>query len=432
MVNTDAIKYSVRGEWSSMGFDDATIKEAIRLACKGAGRTYGWVSIQFGKEPKWVARQLDRSPIEPSLVPRILDAIGVKLSDFWEYLEGGLGDVRIHLAGLSETAFGPRLRKPNRSISARVGREGYGIPIDKLESYLGKVTRKEFASYCYWFIANGSSGEKAEAWSVLGIQDRRHRNFRRSAYCHGQALSVAGAETIDKGKRFVRAAYLLQSCAKWGIAERLLERASEIFLRCGDEDWLGRVAIDLGNAMQFRGAYQDAIGVYQLGLSLTKDRKNQVAGCHAIGTASLMEGRVSLAWEMTELGLRLGQGGELFYIHQLRGRCYEAEGKLEECLEELDTAVAVTSDVSVFIGDRMQLSIEIVGITMRLGSWERNRAELSTFEYLGQFVAPGFATGYRMQLLEVVRRRELSALRAIGAEVAQDIAERRRQGQLAA
>lgn len=408
--------------------EDEKIKKAIKLACRASGQPASVVSTRLGEQANYLSRLLSsEKALGWRIVSRVLHKLGISQTAFVDYLEGGLGDPRLHLARLMQSAPGKELRKPNRSISFQKGREKPPVGIEELDRRRDSLCSRVLVSTASWYIANGSVQESHEAWIQLGIRDRIRGNYRRAAYCYLMASRLCPPGSFDYGALVLRMAYLVQACGELGLGESCIREALGVFATVGNRDWLGRAAIDLGKALQFRGENGPALPLYDFGCGLTENQAYRACALHGSGNALMELGRFSEAFAKAELASSLSSGAAQFYVHLLKGQCCEGVGSLGPAMACYEDASRIADEMTVYVGDRLLLSIRIVETSMALGNGERVEREISKFAILANLVSEKFARGFGLELRRVVARKKLEDVREFGIVLKRALEARRSQ-----
>lgn len=382
--------------------DDA-VKKALRLALVGTQRTAKSVSLAIGRRGDYISKRLaaDKRHSKEFLF-EVLGEVGLGKADFFDFLEGGLGDPRLHLAKILKTGAGPALARPRVQIPNE--RPHYEVgDLDGLWcSPFGK--KRKFKSLLAWFADRGSIEERSEGWSLMGVLARREGALKRAAYCHLQALNAGATGTVYEGRILTRVVYLLQSAAMVVAAEQCATKAVSLFACHGDVEWLGRAAVDLARCYWSVGKYPESLQTHGLACMTTTNRAHLAAAHIGCGRVLLKMGRYHEAVKELDKGSSYAAEGEIFYIHLGKAYCFLHQEEFGSALEEMDKARGIAEGSFVPPLDSMELRLMKIGL---LQSVDRGKIqdEIGLLRAEARLVSREFADAFAVELMAILRRK---------------------------
>lgn len=422
VVNTDSFR-----TYQEILVEDKRKKEALKLALEAAGFAAIEVSKRLGREPNFLSRLMSSSrPLDWQTLSDVLHVVGIRESLFLEFIEGRLGDPRLHLVLLMRSAIGREVRNPDRSIRQQKHRDAPKGGTQPLEEAMASLGTRGFKSLAYWSIANGRPEEIAEAWSLLGVVERRKKEYKRSAYCHWKALSCCD-ETSDQAARCrLRLSYLFQYCEMFTLGEMCVRSAIEGFIGLGNAEWMGRGMIDLGRYRCFGGRFEEAVDPFMVGFKLVQSKGSRFAALQGASIALMHLGELERAKAEAKRAMEMAEGTNVFYAHYLIGECCRTSRCFDRALVHYESAKGVANGLSIDHGDRMLVSTRIVEVGIEIKDIARANREVENFEAIAKLESDNFSRAYSVRLRSIVDRERVAGVEAFVKRMERELKRRRR------
>jgi tetratricopeptide (TPR) repeat protein len=244
---------------------------------------------------------------------------------------------------------------------------------------------------------------RAEAWAYLGNSFRLNSDFWRAEQALKQAWLhhlAAGEDLYTESELLRCSSALRQAQGLYKEAIELSNRAISIFREGQDSHLEGVALIQKGVALGYWGRYRDAIEVAHSALERldpTEDPRLICAAKHNLIWSLFNGGSPEEAWKflnsIRSYYLEFGHQMDLPRFRWLEGQIAIELGKLHEAkrlLNEVrDFFTSCSCGAEVF-----NVSIDLAGIYVRMGSYRKARYCLSEIIPLGE------ALGLRQEVLE--------------------------------
>lgn len=397
------------------------VKEALRLAIKARGRLLKSVGEEIFGDGMRIPRVLNASVrLDYKFVQSVLESVGVEEAEFWAFVGGGYGDIRLHLASVMESAAGPELSHPLRGMY--INRTRPEFEADELDGLRGVLSSRKISSASWWFVKEGGASEKVEGWSILGVLARARGSYRRAAFYQLRALEHAERDSLEYGRVVQRVGYLAQYLGQFELAFLCWKDALTVFAYVGSDEFLGRAYVDLARGNYFLGGDVDAgLSWFRRGLRFTADLDYRVAAHQGMGilleavgnySGAIAAGCAALAEGVTKPRTR-------FYVHLLVGKCHLSAGDPKSAAVELELGWGFGGDVEIV--DRLELLLVLVEARLESSALAEAAEVVERFSRVAtSCVSAKFGNAYRIQLERCLKRGEWNILSSLQAGLSQE------------